>query len=89
MASRKEVYRAIDSERDYQEDLSAKRTDGRKHTVGEFLTMLRHYANEADAAWTMNPGDAAALEQIRKIAGIAVNCMEKWGAPKRKPKKSS
>jgi hypothetical protein len=31
----------------------------------------------------MNPGNEPALHQIRKIAGIAVNCMEKHGAPYR------
>lgn len=81
--TRQEVYAAIDTERQYQDKLSSARTDGREKTVGEFLTMLRHYMNKADAAWTENAGDAAALEQIRKIAGISVNCMEKWGAPKR------
>jgi len=81
--SRKDVYEAIDSERDYQDRLSADRTDGREHAVGEYLTMLRHYLNKADEAWTMNAGDLAALEQMRKIAGIAVRCMEDWGAPKR------
>ncbi len=88
MPSRQEVYQAIDqaidSEREYQNRLSANRTDGRKHTPGEFLTMLRVYVNKADVAWTENAGDEATLEIMRKIAGIAVNCMETWGAPKRK-----
>ncbi|GAG92939.1 unnamed protein product, partial [marine sediment metagenome] len=54
------------------------------HTVGNYLTMLRRYANKADEAWTDNAGDLAALDVIRKIAGIAVHCMEDWGAPLRK-----
>lgn len=83
-ATRQEVYEAIDTERDYQDRLGANRTDGRQQTVGEYLTMMRHYMNKADEAWTNNPGDAAALEVIRKIGGIAVRCMEDWGAPKRK-----
>lgn len=81
---REDVYKAIDSEREYQENLGAGRTDGRTHTVGEFLVMLQRYVDHAFAAWTDNAGDQAALNQVRKVAGIAVNCMEKHGAPHRK-----
>ncbi len=83
MATRQEVYEAIDTEREYQDRLPPSRTDGKVHTVGEFLTMMRAYMTKAEAAWTEHPGDAAALEIVRKITGIGVNCMEKWGAPKR------
>ena len=83
MATRQEVYEAVDTEREYQDRLPQGRTDGREHTVGEFLTMLQYYMTEAQKAWTTNAGDAAALHVVRKIAGISVNCMEKWGAPKR------
>ncbi len=86
---RKKVYEAIDTEREYQDKLGADRTDGKKHTVGEFLVMMRHYMTKAEEAWTLNPGDAAALDVVRKIAGISVNCMENWGAPKRKKKKTA
>ncbi len=48
MASRQEVYRAIDGERDYQDDKWA----GHQHEVGAYLTMLRSYLNKAEAAWT-------------------------------------
>jgi len=81
--NRKRVYEIIDTERDYQENLPATRTDGREHTVGEFLVMGQYYLDQAIAAWTMNAGDEAALEQIRKLAGICVNCMEKHGAKPR------
>lgn len=89
---RERVYLAIDSERSYQDYLKKDRTsnptDGTRsidHTVGDFVTMLQHYQNELTAAWTQNPGDMSALHTIRKIAGIAVNCMEQHGAPLRKP----
>lgn len=76
---RLKVYEAIDSERDYQQ----KKWGGHKHEVGAYLTMIRKYSEKADTAWTDNAGDEAALEMIRKIAGIAVRCMEDHGAPKR------
>lgn len=80
---RQDVYKLIDGERDYQDHLPSQRTDHRQHTVGEYLVMLHYYLEEADAAWTMNAGDSEALDVIRKIAGIAVHCMEDHGAPPR------
>ena len=90
MTKRKEVYAAIDSERDYQDNLKKDRTsnptDGTRsidHTVGDFVTMMQQYQNNLVAAWTNNPGDQEAMEVMRKIGGIAVNCMEQHGAPHR------
>jgi hypothetical protein len=82
--NRQEVYTIVDGERDYQDSLPPSRTDGREHTVGEFLVMLQHYLNQAVEAWTLNPGDGAALDNVRKCAGICVKCMEVHGAPRRK-----
>ena len=83
MPSREHVYKVIDTEREYQDLLDDTRTDGSDHTVGDYVTMMQHYQNELVRAWTLNPGDAAALEVMRKIAGIAVHCMEDHGAPTR------
>lgn len=83
MKPRDFVYHVIDCERDYQDSLGADRTDGRQHTVGDYLTMLRHYLDEATFAWVKNPGNEPALHSVRKIAGIAVKCMEEHGAPNR------
>lgn len=87
MATRQEVYAAIDSERDYQDSLPPTRTEGHNHSVGAYITMLRHYVTKMDEAWTMNPGDDQALDVMRKVAGIAVHCMEDHGAPHRVTKK--
>lgn len=82
-SKRAEAYAAIDSERDYQDRLGTNRTSGQPHTVGDYITMLQHYQAELIASWVKNPGDAAALDTIRKIAGIAVHCMEDHGATTR------
>lgn len=79
MTKRDEVYKAIDSERTYQDN----KWPNHSHEVGAWITMLRSYVTKADEAWTNNIGDAAALEVIRKISGIAVRCMEEHGAPHR------
>jgi len=73
------VYSAIDSERDFQDAFTADKGMNPNKTVGEFLTLIRTYSNKADYTWTGSPGDAGALEEIRKIAAICVSCMEKHG----------
>lgn len=83
LQSREYVFSAIDSERDYQDNLPVARTDGSQHTVGDYVTMLQHYQTKLVEAWTMNPGSVEALHVMRKIAGIAVRCMEEHGAPRR------
>lgn len=82
-ATREQVYAAINTERDYQESLPATRTDGQPRSVGDYVTMMQHYQTKLIAAWTENPGDEQALHVMRKIAGIAVHCMEDHGAPPR------
>ena len=91
MSTRSRVFRVIEGERDYQDSLKKDRaefpTDGTRpitHSVGDFCTMMQHYQNELVAAWTRNPGDTEALHTMRKIAAIAVNCMEQHHAPARK-----
>ncbi len=88
-ATREEVYAAIDTERAYQDRLGPERAEFdetghiRDHSVGDYLVMLQVYVDRAFRAWTDNPGDAAALDVLRKVAGIAVHCMEDHGAPRR------
>jgi hypothetical protein len=77
------VYQLIDGEREYQNRLPPNRTDNEPRTVGDYLTMLQHYLNDAQREWVMNAGSQQALDVVRKIAGIAVHCMEDHGAPAR------
>jgi len=85
MSRRERVYKTIDGERDYQDNLGLDRVDGHTHTVGEELILMNVHLDLAKAAWVNNPGDIEALEQVRKIAAIAVRCMENHGNPERKP----
>jgi hypothetical protein len=82
-ATRESVYRAVDTERAYQDRLPPDRTEldpnDRKRTVGESLTMLRHYMRMAEHDWTVTAGDEKALHQVRKIVAICVRCMEEQG----------
>lgn len=85
--SREEVYKLIDGERFYQDQFIKTNPDrcdgGDDHSVGDYIVMLTTYVREAQENWTRNGGVEASLHSIRKIAGIAVNCMEDHGAPKR------
>ena len=86
---RKEVYNAIDTERDYQEQkwgstLSGGRPGDGFRTVDEFSLYIIGYANDLLKETSHFANDLDKLNIIRKIAGLCVNCMEKHGAPIRK-----
>lgn len=83
MITRTDVYKAVDSERNYQDSLQKSRGFNLNKTVGEFLTLIRAYSSQADAAWTHNEGDTEALEEIRKLSALCVACMEKHGVKPR------
>ena len=86
--TRAAVFHAIDGERFYQDHVveqNPNRHDASlpEHSVGDYLTMLATYLREAQENWTRNAGVDKSLDSIRKIAGIAVHCMEDHGAPLR------
>lgn len=88
MINRTDVYKAVDSERDFQDGFIASQGLVHNKTVGEFLTLIRTYSAKADLAWVGNAGDAAALEEIRKLAALCVSCMETHGVKPRRSNKS-
>ena len=88
MSTREEVYKAIDGERDYQDSLWAgdAGANGFSNPLssGEFLVLLDSYLRQAQDIWCREPEPVPdTLAFVRKIAAIAVNCMEQHGAPKR------
>ena len=96
MIPRQEVYAAIDSERDYQDQVWASNNPAnpqppregepaRALSIGEDILLMEEYLTRARAQWTKEARpEWGALDIIRKVAGIAVRCMETNGAPKRK-----
>jgi len=78
------VYQIIDSEREFQDRFCRDQGIDSNKTLGEFLTLIRAYANKADNAWVGRDGHRNALEEVRKIAAICVACMESHGAQDRK-----
>lgn len=80
MPLREEVYKAIDTEREYQSNLS--RNDVKHQTPMEMLAIIRRITRDMEDAWYEEPGQPS-MDYMRKIAGVAVRCMEEWGAPPR------
>lgn len=80
--NRKDVYKAIDGERDYQDEVWP-RSEGLSIT-GEFVLLKKymrdfetHYAEEGDDAEFDAP--SVCLHDLRKIAAIVVRAMENNG----------
>lgn len=84
--NRKGVYKLIDGEREYQQDLEkdpSRHDSNYNHTVGDYLVLLNSYVAKANTAWSDNADVLPALDIIRKIAGICVHCMEDYETPAR------
>lgn len=90
-SNRDVVYDVIDGERDYQNagEGNAKphpesgRTDGRL-TLGEGILVMERILDQARAEWYKGPdGHKLTLPYVRKVAGVAVQLLENFGAPPR------
>lgn len=93
MPAREKVYEAIDSERAYQKSVwfdtvdigigGSARVDN-PLSIGEFILLIEEYTAQARGHFAKEAKpEMNALNTIRKIAGLAVNCMEQHGAPMR------
>ena len=74
MTARKEVYKAIDGERDFQDTLNSYELA----VSGEIL-LLEEYIKRARVAYTNTFGDPTEKPTrniVRKVAAIAVRCLE-------------
>lgn len=86
--TREEVYRLIDGERDYQDNLWGKTLSSNKpgngeRTVDEFALYIAGYAQELTTIASHSADPNSKLAHVRKIAALAVACMEQHGAPAR------
>lgn len=78
------VIGAINEELFYQSTLEGNnRADSREHGVEGQLACLKVYTDEAFISWVKTKGDEKALNDIRKIAAIAIRALETYGCPKR------
>lgn len=88
MLSRGEVYNIINAERDYQDTTynpdevtsSGLTRRERDLEVAPGILMIDEYVDKARAAWVGTKGDSIpALQQVAKIAAIAVRILERAG----------
>lgn len=89
MIEREKVYEAIDSERKYQDSKWAEHNHNSYHEVESWLMYMEHYIDKAKEIVSTKPEKEAyaeALHHIRKVAALAVACMENYGAPLRQQK---
>ncbi len=83
MSSTQEIMDAIAGERAYQRELNENDAD---MSIAAELLLLEEYVQRARAIWTGSFGDAretVTRDVIRKVAGIAVRCMENHGVVNR------
>jgi hypothetical protein len=82
MSKMKEAFNAIRKEREYQDRLWGRTPTKGLHSVAEWILYIQDYIQEAGNAISRNasPGcDEEALHSIRKVAAMAVCCMEQNG----------
>ena len=84
MAERRDVYIAIDTERDYQNfKWNQGQPECNPHTITEWLSYIQYYTQEGLAKQTVSHVACSGLPWLRKIAALAVVGMEQHGAPQR------
>lgn len=82
-----EVYKCLDTERDYQDLRWSPRreknnTPDAEKPPAEWLNYIEHHLSMAkESVYMLNDQDA--LAEVRKVAALAVRCLELHGCPKR------
>lgn len=85
---RRDVYAALDSERDYQDsrwNASTTTSEGR-HSFSEWIAYMEDYLDEAKhilARFARQVGEPQVAQIIRKVTAMGVAAMEEHGAPQR------
>lgn len=80
LAKRKDVYAAIDGERDYQDWRWGGPERDAKNSIGDFIVYMDHYMTMLKRDFSTEPGQLMALDQMRKVIALGVACMEVHGA---------
>lgn len=78
MATRQEVYSAVNDERVFQ-DRKWGTIHQHPHEVGSWLTIMRQLLNDAEKSYMSQRGDIGALDELRKVVAVGVACMEQHG----------
>lgn len=83
--SRKDVFSIVDEERIFQDKMRPSTHHEGNASVPAHLLLMQEYLQRAITSWTNYRGMAVveALDEIRKVAALAVRCMEQNGAVRR------
>lgn len=81
---RKEVYRIIDGERDYQD----KKWGGKKHdeanTISDWIYYMESCLEDAKGYYVADEiPQEAVLDELRQVVALGIACMEVLGVPER------
>jgi len=84
--TRAEVYELIDGERDYQDKRWPHDAPSvGSHDVGTYILFMKGYVNKAIETACFSARHEECIEHFRKIAALAVRCMEGHGTVPRLP----
>jgi RNA recognition motif len=89
MTDREDVYKALDSERDYQDETENKWNHRGIPSLEAELLMMEHYLQLVREKWATSSNDEEVLEVMRKVSGITIRCFENHGVVAREEKKYS
>ena len=78
-----QVFDRLRDEREYQDSFVDKYSHKGNPSVEAEILMMEEYLALARSAWVKTKGDDAALDILRKVAGIAIRCFENHGCPAR------
>lgn len=79
---RSDVYKAIDSERDYQDNKWGEQVD-RSHEVESYVLYMEHYLHKVREELSTKSGVSEGLEQLRKVVALGIACFEVHGVNNR------
>jgi formylmethanofuran dehydrogenase subunit E len=79
MRIKPEVIKALEAEREYQEQ----KWPASRPSAGEWLLIMQKCLDDARRAWVTGRGDEQVLYEIRQVAACGVAALEQWGAPTR------
>lgn len=76
------VVAALQEERCYQQRTAARWQHGGSPSLEAELLLIGHYADKARTAWATGRGNELALQELQRLGGVLVRCLETFGPPR-------
>lgn len=80
---RKEVYKIIDGERDYQDKKWGGKEHDETHSIDEWINYMIICLGRACKADTFDNDSEKALDELRQVIALGIACFEIHGVPDR------